>query len=150
MRKIVIFTMIVTLIFATAGCTPHREPDKKAVESTSTNAVIDTTQAEKLSEKTENETVEKSTFAEETTHRLTLKLILKRCPKSRLFLKSQQQMLIQSKILKGKKKRQKAEYQRLKLQQMLFRKSQQQLNKLKNLIYPIGFLTLKIMLKALV
>ena len=66
MRKIVIFTMIVTLIFATAGCTPHREPDKKAVESSSTNAIIDTTQSEELTEKTENETVEKSTFTVET------------------------------------------------------------------------------------
>lgn len=67
MRKTVILTMILTLIFATAGCTDHSEPDKKAVESSSTNAVIDTTQAEELPEKTENETVEKSIFAEETT-----------------------------------------------------------------------------------
>ena len=71
MRKIVIFTMIVTLIFATAGCTPHREPDKKADESSSTNAVIYTTQVEKLSEKTENETVGKNTFAEEATQKTT-------------------------------------------------------------------------------
>ena len=67
MRKTVILTMILTLIFATAGCTDHSEPDKKAVESSSTNAVIDKTQAEELPEKTENETVEKSIFAEETT-----------------------------------------------------------------------------------
>ena len=67
MRKIVIFTMILTVIFAMAGCTAHSEPDKKAAESSSSNAVIDITQAEDLSEKTENETVEKSTFAEETT-----------------------------------------------------------------------------------
>lgn len=67
MRKIVIFTMILTLIFSMVGCTAHSEPDKKAVESSSTNVVIDTTQAEKLSEKTENETVEKCTLAEETT-----------------------------------------------------------------------------------
>ena len=67
MRKTVLFTMIVTLIFATAGCTAHSEPDKKAAESLSSNVVIDTTQSEKLSEKTENETVEKSTFAQETT-----------------------------------------------------------------------------------
>lgn len=59
--------MILTIIFAMVGCAARSEPDKKAVESTSTNAVIDTTQAEKLSEKTENETVEKSTLAEETT-----------------------------------------------------------------------------------
>ena len=67
MRKIVVFTMILTVIFAMAGCTANREPDKKATESSSANAVIDTTQAEDLSEKTEDETVEKSTFAEETT-----------------------------------------------------------------------------------
>lgn len=67
MRKTVIFTMILTLIFGTVGCTAHNETDKKAVESSSTNAVIDTTQVEKLSEKAEGRTVEKSTFAEETT-----------------------------------------------------------------------------------
>ena len=67
MRKIVIFAMILTFIFTLVGCTAHNEPDKKAVESSSTNAVIDTTQAVKSSEKKENETVEKSTFAEETT-----------------------------------------------------------------------------------
>ena len=68
MRKIVIFTMILTLIFATAGCTAHSEPDEKAAESSSANAIIDTTQAVKSSEKKENEAVERSTFAEETTH----------------------------------------------------------------------------------
>ena len=67
MRKIVIFAMILTFIFTLVGCTAHNEPDKKAVESLSTNAVIDTTQVEKLSEKAEGRTVEKSTFAEETT-----------------------------------------------------------------------------------
>ena len=67
MRKIVIITMILTFIFGMAGCTAHREPDKNVVGSSSSNAVFDITQAEKLSEKTENETVEKSTFAEETT-----------------------------------------------------------------------------------
>ena len=67
MRKIVIFTMVLTVIFAMAGCNAHSEPDKKAAESSSSNAVFDVTQAEDLSEKTENETVEKSTFAEETT-----------------------------------------------------------------------------------
>ena len=67
MRRIVIFAMILTLIFATAGCTAHSEPDKKAAESLSRDFVIDTTQTEKLSEKTQNEAVEKSTFAEETT-----------------------------------------------------------------------------------
>ena len=59
--------MILTFIFGMAGCTAHREPDKNVVGSLSSNAVFDITQAEKLSEKTENETVEKSTFAEETT-----------------------------------------------------------------------------------
>lgn len=66
MRKTVIFTMILTLIFATAGCTAHSEPDEKAAESSSTNAIIDTTQSEELTEKTESETVEKSTFTVET------------------------------------------------------------------------------------
>lgn len=66
MRKIVIFTMILTFIFGMAGCTAHSEPNKKAAESLSSNVVIDTTQSEKLSEKTENETVEKSTFTVET------------------------------------------------------------------------------------
>ena len=67
MRIIIIFTMILTVIFAIAGCTAHSEPDKKAAESSSSNAVIDITQAEELTEKTETETIEKSTFAEETT-----------------------------------------------------------------------------------
>ena len=67
MRKIVVFTMILTLIFVSAGCNAHSEPDKKAAESSSSNAVFDMAQAEDLSEKTEDETVEKSTFAEETT-----------------------------------------------------------------------------------
>ena len=66
MRKIVIFTMILTLIFSMVGCTAHSEPDKKAVESSSTNVIIDTTQSEELTEKTESETVEKSTFTVET------------------------------------------------------------------------------------
>ena len=59
--------MILTVIFAMAGCTAHSEPDKKAVESSSANAIVDITQAEELIEKTENGTVDKSTFAEETT-----------------------------------------------------------------------------------
>lgn len=66
MRKIVILTMIVTLIFGMAGCTAHSEPDKKAFESSSTNVIIDTTQSEELTEKTESETVEKRTFTVET------------------------------------------------------------------------------------
>jgi len=52
MRKIVIFTMILTLIFSMVGCTAYSEPDKKAVESSSTNVIIDTTQSEELTEKT--------------------------------------------------------------------------------------------------
>lgn len=67
MRRIVIFAMILTLFFATAGCTAHSEPDKNAVVSSSSNAVFDIAQAEELTEKTITETVEKSTFAEETT-----------------------------------------------------------------------------------
>ncbi len=67
MRRIVIFTMILTLIFSMTGYAAHSEPDKKAAESSSSNAVIDITQAEKMSEKKGNETVEKRTFAEETT-----------------------------------------------------------------------------------
>ena len=67
MRKIVVLTMILTLIFASAGCTAHSKPDKKAAESSSTNAIIDTTQEEELTEKTETKTIEKSTFAEEIT-----------------------------------------------------------------------------------
>jgi hypothetical protein len=73
MRKIVIFTMILTFIFAMAGCTAQNEPDKKAIESSSANVIIDITQAEELTEKTGNETVEKSTFAEETTQPPTAK-----------------------------------------------------------------------------
>ena len=64
MRKIVIFTMILTLIFGTVGCTAHSKPDKKAIENSSTNAIVDITQAEDLFEKTEDETVEKSTLAD--------------------------------------------------------------------------------------
>ena len=67
MRKIVIITIILTFIFGMAGCTAHREPDKNVVGSSSSNAVFDIAQAEDLSEKTEDETVYKSTFAEETT-----------------------------------------------------------------------------------
>ena len=67
MRRIIIFAMFLTFIFDMAGCTAHNKPDKKATESSSDNAIVDITQAEDLSEKTENETVDKSTFAEETT-----------------------------------------------------------------------------------
>ena len=85
MRKIVVFTMILTLIFVSAGCTVHSEPDKKATESSSANAVIDITQAKELSEKTGNETVEKSTFAEETTQPPTTKIDTERVSKEPNF-----------------------------------------------------------------
>lgn len=58
--------MILTLVFGMAGCTSHSEPGKNAVVSTLSNAIIDITQAEELTEKTESETVEKSTFTVET------------------------------------------------------------------------------------
>lgn len=74
MRKTVIFAMILTVIFDMAGCTAHNEPDKTAAESSSTNAVIDTTQEEELTEKTKNETVDKSTFAEGTTQSFATKI----------------------------------------------------------------------------
>lgn len=85
MRKIVIFAMILTFIFTLVGCTAHNEPDKKAVESSSTNAVIDTTQVEKLSEKAEGRTVEKSTFLEETTQPPTTKIDTERVSKEPNF-----------------------------------------------------------------
>ena len=88
MRKIVIFTMILTLIFSTVGCTVHSEPDKKAAESSSTNAIIDTTKAEELTEKTEDETVEKSTFAEETTQPTTTKTDTEKVSKEPIFSQS--------------------------------------------------------------
>lgn len=74
MRKIVIITIILTFIFAMSGCTAHSEPDKNVVGSSSSNAIIDITQSEKLSEKTDNETVDKSTFAEETTQSFATKI----------------------------------------------------------------------------
>ena len=85
MRKIVIFTMILTVIFAIAGCTAHSEPDKKAAESSSSNAVIDITQAEELTEKTETETIEKSTFAEETTQSSATKIGTEKVSKEPIF-----------------------------------------------------------------
>lgn len=85
MRKIVIITMILTFIFGMAGCTAHSEPDKKAVESSSANAIVDITQAEKLSEKTENETIEKSTFAEEPTQMTTAKIDTEKMSKEPIF-----------------------------------------------------------------
>ena len=85
MRKIVILTMILTVIFATVGCTSHSEPDKKAVESSSANAIVDITQAEELIEKTENGTVDKSTFAEETTQPTTTKTDTEKLSKEPIF-----------------------------------------------------------------
>ena len=85
MRKIVIFAMILTFIFTLVGCTAHNEPDKKAVESSSTNAVIDTTQVEKLSEKAEGRTVEKSTFAEEPTLTTTAETGTEKVPNETIF-----------------------------------------------------------------
>ena len=77
--------MILTLIFSTVGCTVHSEPSKKAVESSSVNAIVDITQAEKLTEKTENETIEKSTFAEETTQPTTTKTDTEKLSKEPIF-----------------------------------------------------------------
>ena len=85
MRKIVIITIILTFIFGMAGCTAHREPDKKAAESLSSNVVIDTTQSEKLSEKTENGTVDKSTFAEEKTQTTTAETGTEKVPNEPIF-----------------------------------------------------------------
>lgn len=89
MRKIAIFTMILTFIFATAGCTAHNEPDKKAAESASANVVIHTTQAEKLSEKKKAKQLRKAHLRKKQHRRLPLKLVQKRCQKSRFFLKLQ-------------------------------------------------------------
>ena len=85
MRKIVIITMILSFIFAMAGCTANREPDKNATESSPVNAVIDTTQAEGLTEKTETETVDKSTFAEETTQTTTAETGTEKASKEPIF-----------------------------------------------------------------
>lgn len=85
MRKIVIFAMILTVIFDIAGCTAHSEPDKKATESSSANAIIDITQAEELTEKTETETVEKSTFAEEKTQSPATKIDTEKVSKEPIF-----------------------------------------------------------------
>lgn len=85
MRKIVIFTMILTLIFGTVGCTAHSKPDKKAIENSSTNAIVDITQAEDLFEKTEDETVEKSTFAEEKTQSPATKIDTEKVSEEPIF-----------------------------------------------------------------
>ena len=85
MRRIIIFAMILTFIFGTVGCTAHSKPDKKAIENSSTNAVIDTTQSEELTEKTEDETVEKSTFAEEKTQSPATKIDTEKVSKEPIF-----------------------------------------------------------------
>lgn len=85
MRKIVIFTMVLTVIFAMAGCNAHSKPNKKAAESSSSNAVFDIAQTEDLSEKTEDETVEKSTFVEETTQSSATKIGTEKVSKEPIF-----------------------------------------------------------------
>ena len=85
MRKIVIITMILTFIFGMAGCTAHSEPGKNAVVSSSSNAVFDIAQAEDLSEKTENETIEKSTFAQETTQPTIAEIDTEKVSKEPIF-----------------------------------------------------------------
>ena len=77
--------MILTFIFAMVGCNANSEPDKKATESSSTNAIIDTTKAEELTEKTESEAVEKSTFAEETTQTTTAETGTEKVPNETIF-----------------------------------------------------------------
>ena len=85
MRIIIIIAMILTFIFAMVGCNANSEPDKKATESSSTNAIIDTTKAEELTEKTESEAVEKSTFAEETTQTTTAETGTEKVSKEPIF-----------------------------------------------------------------
>lgn len=85
MRIIIIFAMILTFIFAMVGCNANSEPDKKAVESSSANAIVDITQAEDLFEKTEDETVEKSTFAEEKTQSPATKIDTEKVSKEPIF-----------------------------------------------------------------
>lgn len=85
MRKTVIFTMILTVIFAMVGCTAHSEPGKKAVESSSSNAVFDIAQAEELTEKTITETVEKRAFTEEPTLTTTAETGTEKVPNETIF-----------------------------------------------------------------
>ena len=145
MRRIIIFAMILTFIFAMVGCNANSEPDKKAVESSSANAIVDITQAEDLFEKTEDETVEKSTFAEEKTQSPATKIDTEKVSKEPIFYQTTTANTEpKHKILIRKQNRPKAKNLSLKSQQILFRKLSQQLNKLKNLIYRIGFLTLKV------
>lgn len=85
MRKTVIFTRILTVIFAMVGCTAHSELDKKAVESSSSNAVFDIAQAEELTEKTITETVEKRAFTEESTLTTTAETSTEKASKEPIF-----------------------------------------------------------------
>lgn len=85
MRRIIIFAMILTFIFAMVGCTAHNEPGKNAVVSLSSNAVFDVMQAKDLSEKTEDETVEKSTFAEETIQSSATKISTEKLTEEPIF-----------------------------------------------------------------
>ena len=114
MRKIVIITMILTFIFGMAGCTAHREPDKNVVGSSSSNAVFDIAQAEDLSEKTEYETVEKSTFAEEPTLTTTAETGTERVSKEPIFYQTTTANTEPKQILIHKKKCQKAKNPSLK------------------------------------
>ena len=148
MRKIVVFTMILTLIFVSAGCTAHSEPDKKAVESSSTNAIIDTTQEEELTEKTETKTIEKSTFAEEITQPPDAETGTEKVSKEPIFSQTTTANNEPKQDTYTQKEIPTAKNLSLKSQQILFRKPQQHLNKLKDSIYPIGFLMHKITLKV--
>ena len=85
MRIIIIFAMILTFIFAMVGFTSHSELNKKAVESSSANDVIYTRRAEELTEKAENETVDKSTFAEETTQSSATKIDTEKVSEEPIF-----------------------------------------------------------------
>ena len=77
--------MILTFIFAMVGWNANSEPDKKAVESSSANAVIYTRRAEELTEKAETETVDKSTFAEEKTQSPATKIDTEKVSKEPIF-----------------------------------------------------------------
>ena len=85
MRKVVIFTVVLTLIFAMAGCTAHSEPGKNAVVSSSSNAVFDIAQAEELTEKTITETVEKRAFTEEPTLTTTAETGTEKVPNEPIY-----------------------------------------------------------------
>ena len=98
-----------------------------------------------MSEKTEDETVEKSTFAKETTQTTTAETGTEKVSKEPIFSQTTTANTEpKHKILIRKQNRPKAKNLSLKSQQILFRKLSQQLNKVKNLIYRIGFLTLKV------